>query len=385
MENNQRILLVTWNYPPKIGGMENLLFELVQQIRSRTTVGIIAPCSDEPGEKEAEGMYRARFSGLIWFFIYSIIKGSQLLAAGNFDVIVGGSALTSPIVYLLGKIHKKPVAVYAHGLDLIYKNFLYQFAIRALIPKMDLVITNSSQTKEIARKLSVPEESLSVVHPGIRADDFDTTQNEVELKEKYDLAGKFLLLYVGRLAKRKGIPEFIEHSLPDIVKRYENVVFCIVGGNPEKSLIHKMDIQQLIERKITEKGLEEHVRLFGWVDRAALIELYLACDIFLLPAIYVPDDVEGFGIVLAEANAAGKPVVSSAIGGIQDAVVNKKSGILIEPGNWGEYSEAIIHLIEDGSLRDSMGNYGYKRVEQDLDWPVIGRKFLEIINRIDQV
>jgi glycosyltransferase involved in cell wall biosynthesis len=363
--------------------MENLLAKLVEQIESKAEIDVIAPYADEAEESHHTGLYRARRGGLIWFFLYAFFQGNQLLANKRYDVVMGGSVLPAPIVWLLGALHSTPIAVYAHGLDLIYNNSLYQFVIKMILPKMDLVVVNSSQTGELARKKGVPAETISVIHPGIETSDFDQEVNIDELKKKFNLDGKLVLLSVGRLAKRKGIPEFIKYSLSEIVKKYDHVVFCVIGGNPEKSLSHKKDIQQLIELEVSGKGLENHVQLFGWVNRDVLIEMYFVSDIFILPAIFVPDDVEGFGIVLAEANAAGKPVVSTKLGGIQDAVADHQSGILVEPGNWGELTAAITNLIEDESLRYSLGKYGSERVKMEFDWPVTGRKFLKCIEDLE--
>ena len=138
-----------------MGGMENLLYELVKQIKSEMYIGIIAPNSDEPNKKQTEDIHRPQKKGLIWFFVYGILKGNQILITESYDVIVAGSALVTPIVFILGFIHQKPVVVYAHGLDLIYRNRLYQLVIRFLLPRIDLVITNSSQTGDIARNLGV--------------------------------------------------------------------------------------------------------------------------------------------------------------------------------------------------------------------------------------
>jgi len=85
--------------------------------------------------------------------------------------------------------------------------------------------------------------------------------------------------------------------------------------------------------------------------------------------------MEGFGIVLAEANAAGKPVVSTQIGGISDAVVDGKSAILVDPESWNEYSSAIIKLLDNPDLRIKMGEFGALRVSKELDWSFIGNEF----------
>jgi phosphatidylinositol alpha-1,6-mannosyltransferase len=382
-ETVHKTLLITWNYPPKVGGMEQLLYQLVEEIRSSVHVDVIAPYSDEVDqEREHEWVIRSQRKGLLGFFTHAVVKGIKALKESDHDLILGGSALVSPIVFLLGRIFNKPIVVYAHGLDLIYENTLYQFVIKFILPHVDLLLTNSMQTKHIAMKTGVEEKKVAIIPPGIHTDDYRGHMSQEDLKRKYDLEGKKILLYVGRLARRKGVPEFIYYVLPMIVKKHQDLVFCVIGGNPEQSLMHKENVKQQIENTVQEQGLEEYVRLFGWVERDVLLDMYQACDVFILPAIHVPGDMEGFGIVLAEANAAGKPAVSSKIGGVPDAVVDGESAILNEPEDWEAYTKAVLRLLEDESLRKKMGVFGYEHVKSELDWQVIGDKFINTIRSV---
>lgn len=380
---HERILLITWNYPPKVGGMEQLLFQLVQEIQSEVKVDVVAPYSNvDDRSTESITVYRPRIQSLVWFFFFALRQGIKLLSSNKYLVVFGGSALVSPVIFLLGMLTNRPTVVYAHGLDLIYQNPIYQRVIQFVMPKMDLVLTNSSQTKQIAEDKGVLTENTSVIHPGIFSNEYKTDRSQTELKSKYNLDGHKVLLYVGRLAKRKGVQEFVKSSLPEIVDRLEGLIFCVVGGDPEDSLMHKGNMRDVIKREADKQNIADHVRLFDWVERDVLLDMYALCDVFVLPAIHIPGDMEGFGIVLAEANAAGKPVVSSRIGGIPDAVQDGKSAILVQPEDWKAFTKAILELLGDEVLRKEMGVNGQEFVSEELDWQVIGNKFLRTIRAI---
>jgi phosphatidylinositol alpha-1,6-mannosyltransferase len=79
-------------------------------------------------------------------------------------------------------------------------------------------------------------------------------------------------------------------------------------------------------------------------------------------------DVEGFGMVALEAAAAGKPVIATRCGGIPDAVEDRESGILVEPGNRDRLSEAIVSLLKNPQIAAAMGQSGRQRAEKEFTW-----------------
>ena len=137
-------------------------------------------------------------------------------------------------------------------------------------------------------------------------------------------------------------------------------------------------MKSLIETEVTRLKLEKSVLLLGYVEREELINLYHACDIFVLPAIQVEGDIEGFGIVLIEASAAGKPVVATRTGGIPDAVEHSKSGFLVAPAAWKEFSNIIGRLLSDEVLRKKLGDLGHERVKKEFDWTVVASQFANL-------
>lgn len=381
--NPMKILLITWNYPPKTGGMENMLFEVVRQLTSTSQVDIIAPFADSSkDDHESPRLVRAGRKGLLPFFVHALWAGIRLAREARYDVIMTGSALVLPIACLLGFLFRLPVVAIIHGLDIIYPNPVYQIAMRFLLPRCRHIIANSRMTKQLAMGHGLAPDRVTVINPGIDVSEFDHLRDPHDIRQRYDIGNRRFILSAGRLVKRKGVLEFISRSLPDIVKHDPDAVLVVIGENPSQSLAHRDDLMTQIRDETARLGLQKNVRLVGWTSREDLIAFYQSSDIFILPAINVPGDIEGFGIVLLEANAARKPVVATTVGGISDAVAEGVSGILIEPEKWDAIAQSVTNLLHDDELRKKLGHQGRVRVENEFDWKIIGKKYCDLLSRI---
>jgi len=376
-----KILLITWNFPPKVGGMETMLYEIWKQLRRAYEVTVIGPYADSKRWAE-ERIYTAPRDGLAFFLIWALVKGIQLLVRQRFDLILAGSALLSPLVALLSRCFGAKSSSYVYGLDLVYPHWLYQKLISTSLPGLDLLVAISTASRDIAIKKGIDGSKIEVIHPGINSARFDPKTQIEKLKRDHCLSDQHVILSVGRLAKRKGILEFIRYAMPIITDAMPDTVFVVAGGNPTNALAHKEDMLSLIEAEVAKQGLETRVRLMGQVDQHTLIELYHLCDLFVLPAIPVVGDIEGFGIVLIEAGAAGKPVVATRVDGIVDAVEDGCSGILVEPGDYHALANEIISLLDDPERRQQMGTYGRRRAQEQFDWDVIGEQYIELFSEV---
>lgn len=376
------ILFITWNYPPKLGGMETMLSQLVANLHSHDCIRLIGPYDPDYEHQQNESIIRPSRDGLLRFLLTALARGNQVIEKQKPDVIVAGSALLTPVVYLLGRVFRIPVVINIHGLDLLYDNFFYQRMIRTLLPRCNLMCANSRQTGQLAVNQGVAPEKICVSHPGLDFSEFANPPQLEVLESKYALKDRRIILSAGRLASRKGIPEFIQHVLPRVVARFPDSLFLIVGENPTQSLLHKEDVKARIQTQIANEHLADHVRLLGHVSREELIQLYFACDLFVLPALETQGDIEGFGIVLSEASAAGKPVVATRSGGIPDAVVDGESGILTEPGDWARMEEVIGQLLTTPDLCVELGQFGRERARNELDWPIIGNRYHDLLTAL---
>ena len=369
------ILVITWNFPPRRGGIENLISQLVAGLRERNSVSVITTYVGTP-DKDRANVFRAPCPGLIPFALYAIWRGAWLLCRNREPTVVfGGSAVVAPVVWILARLFGRKAVVQTHGLDLLYSSAVYQLLCVRRLKYCECIIANSTYTASLAKRAGVPEHRITVIPPGVdtkrlaAAANIDAVRRDLALEE-----GK-TLLFVGRLARRKGVKEFIEKSFVKIVQEIPRACLVIVGDNPLDSLAHREDVLSEIQATVVQLGLQDHVRLLGAVTDEQLITLYQLCDVVILPVLACKDDVEGFGIVLLEAAAAAKPTVATRVGGIPDAVEDGKSGILVEPGDYEGLIESIIRLLQDDALHSTFGHYGSKRVRENFGWEKITERY----------
>jgi phosphatidyl-myo-inositol dimannoside synthase len=147
-----------------------------------------------------------------------------------------------------------------------------------------------------------------------------------------------LLLTLGRLVRRKGVAWFVQHVLPQLDPA---CVLLVAGRGPE---------HDAIAAAATSSGTTNRVRLFGHVDEGDREALLTGCDVFLMPNIRVPGDMEGFGLVAIEAALRGTPVVAADLEGIRDAIVDGVTGILLPSGDPGVWIATVNRLtaVPDG-------------------------------------
>jgi len=374
------VLVITWNFPPRRGGIEYLLSNLCSGLRKRHSVFVITAYASALDTTE-ENVFRAPWPGLAMFFLYGLWHGARLLwRQRGVEVVFGGSALVTPLVLVLARLFRRRAGVQAHGLDLIYPHALYQFFCVRWLKFCDRIIVNSAFTASLARQKGVRQGVISIIPPGVHAEHCISPSVAETLKYKRGLSDKRVILFVGRLTKRKGVKEFIQNSLPAIVEAVPNACFVVVGDNARESLAHHDDALREIREAISAACLNTYVELLGAVEDAELLGLYQACDVVILPGLPLADDVEGFGIVLLEAGAAGKPVVATRVGGVPDAVEQGKSGVLVDPGDYRELSQSVIDLLTDERKKNAMGEYARRRAREKFHWEFIVAKYEEVLN-----
>jgi phosphatidylinositol alpha-1,6-mannosyltransferase len=365
------ILVITWNYPPRRGGIEYLVEHLVASLRKRHAVRVVTAYHHSSDVSEID-VVRAPCPGLVPFALFALWRGALLLRRDpGISVIFGGSTVVTPLVLILARLFGRRAVVQVHGLDIVYRSALYQLLCVRWLKGCDRIIANSAYTASLAETKGVSADRISVVPPGVEPERFTAPVDVDATKRLFGLEGRRVILFVGRLARRKGVKEFIQESLPEIVAAVPQACFVIVGANPTESLTHRDDMVTEIAAAASRLNLERHVMLLGSLSDDDVVKLYQTCDLVVLPALATPDDVEGFGIVLLEAAAAGKPVVATRAGGIPDAVEQGKSGVLVEAGDYQALRQATVDLLGDEQKRLRMGAHARRRLSELFTWEKI--------------
>ncbi len=351
-KDNNRILLITWNFPPKKGGMENLIYDIYRHLSSENSIDVIAPHSSE---KEEENIYRPKYQSFFYFVWFAIFKGISLIRKQRYWCLFGGSLTVLPILAILKVVFRVKSIVYAHGLDIIYDSRIYQLMLKMFIPIMDGFICNSRNTRNILENKFSRTKNVAVIPPGL-----DMNQYDIQTKRPYS---RRYILSVGRLTERKGLIQFIENSFVHFAKEFPDVDFVIVGDEPKEAMYHKTGYKQKVKECIDEQGLQDRVVLYGWAEEEEKLALYQHCECLVFPVVPAKNDIEGFGIVAIEAGAMGRPTVAFNIGGIGDAVINGKTGYLIQNQDYLSFTKATNSILNNNEF------YNIKKcIKERFNW-----------------
>lgn len=360
-----KLLLVSRNYPPLVGGMERLMLEISRELGRHGGVGLVGPAGcaahTPPG---VWPIAECELQPLPRFLASATVNAVRLARRLRPDWVLAGSGLTGPPAWLAAHASGARFGVFVHGLDLVVQQPLYRAAFLPVLRRADLVIANSHYTASLAVATGIARQRVRVIHPGTvlpdAASDRAAARHALGVPDD-----RPLLLTVGRLTGRKGVAQFIEHALPLIGARHPRVEFWVAGASASGGLAAD-DATEAIAHAAQQVKPIDTVRLLGGVDDAMLSQLYAAADVFVFPVLERAGDVEGFGMAALEAAAHGLPTVAFAVGGVPDAVANGRSGRLIAPKDYAGFADACADLLSGKAkqLRATARQHA-----ADFSWP----------------
>jgi len=377
---NLRVLLLAWNYPPALGGIEDVACHLADSLRQS---GFDLRGIARAGAREAAGalgVHRPKRPGLRRYLLFSFWQGLVHCIRERPHMIVCPGIVDAPTGSFLATLFRIRLVLLAHGSDVVHGGAVYRFVVRFLFRRADGIAANSANTVRLLSDLGCKPERIRLIHPGIDAGAFRVdVQDRARIRAQLDVADRRVVLSAGRVIRRKGIHLFVTECLPGLVKAFPDLLYVIAGGDASESLVHHESLLAEIRESVERLGLSENVLITGKVTDADLRAYYQAADVFLMPAIEVPGDVEGFGIVFLEAAAAEVPAVATVCGGIPEAVVHNKTGLLVAPGDWMAIERAVSTLLHDDNFRRRLGAAACARAFAEFDWSKIGAAYREEI------
>jgi phosphatidylinositol alpha-1,6-mannosyltransferase len=373
-----RILHITRNLPPLVGGMERLNWHIADQLAGRAQVQLIGPEGAASCKPDGADVQEVRLRPLWRFLLGSAWRGWWLARRQRPDIVLAGSGLTAPAAWLAARASGARAVAYVHGLDVAVRHPLYRAIWHPSLRRMDRVIANSLPTAALVRELGVADGKIHVVHPGVAMPAAAQPSDALRaFRENHGLGGGRLLLSIGRLTTRKGLREFVQHALPQIVEHAPDVMLVVIGEAPVDSLLAGVQTRDSIQEAADAAGIGANLRFLGMItDPHALACAYECAAVHVFPVRELPGDPEGFGMVAIEAAAHGLPTVAFATGGIADAVAEGQSGRLIPQGDYARFVRAVLQVLADEkdawAARASAfaGNFA---------WPAFGRRMADAL------
>lgn len=361
------MLIITLEYPPQAGGIASYVYNYAKHATPESVVVYAPPLphADELDKASPWKVYRRRpYWFLVWphwlrlfFQVFRIIRREKITRLDIHQALPGGY-----VGYLIKKFKKIPYTIFLHGTDLALatrgslklKNF------KKVCANAERVVVNSEFLKKKLLEHVEITAPITVVYP-CPADTFSspvTPEKIAKIKEQLALQGKKIILTVARMVEGKGYPHAIR-MLPEILKEVPNVVWLMIGLGPK---------QQEIFDAVHKHYLQNVVRFLGQISFADLPTYYQASDVFVL--LTHPDEgmEEGWGTVFLEAGASGLPVVAGRSGGVEEAVENGVTGVVVDVHQDKAVIKAIVDLLKNPEWARQMGEAGKKRVAEEFTW-----------------
>ncbi|MCK4554486.1 glycosyltransferase family 4 protein [Candidatus Parcubacteria bacterium] len=281
------------------------------------------------------------------FKIYKIAK--RLLYRNKYDIItVQDQYYLALLSWLLAKKFSIGLEIQVHGFEKYYG--LRKLIAKFVIQRADTIRTVSQRLKkQLVDGFGIKEDKITVVPIYVDADDMDKMRLPRRSAPRND---KFVFLTVGRLVPVKNI-EMQIRAMASVVKKLKSEKFkvrdvklWIIGEGNEKGNL-KLEITRLSLARQGNLGLDKNVKFFGWQDD--LEKFYRQADAFLLTS-----NSEGWGMAVIEAASYGLPIIMTDVGCAGEVIKDGESGIVVPAGDQKKLEEAMIKLIKNSELRETL-------------------------------
>ncbi len=368
----KKTLIISLEYPPQIGGIATYVHDLAMALDPAKTLLLAPPMRDSVPWDEAQPyriirheFYYPKFIWPRWWKLLKLVK--KIVRAEGIELIMVHHIL--PVGTVALQVFKSlgvPYIIFSHGTDIVAATSIpRKKKLAKLIAQKSLqVIANSENLKmRILQKFPELSSKTSVLYP-CPDSDFMTPPlgDEIEnLRHIYALEGKQVILTVSRFTEGKGFPHLLR-VMPEILQRLPHLVWMIIGDGEDAK-------RNEILQEIQARNLQNIVRFVGMVPHSELKKFYYLADIFvLLPH---PDNgrEEGLGLVFLEAAATGRAVVAGRSGGVEEAVINGQTGLVLDVLKEPEsIVESIVNLIQNKESAQTLGMNAQNRIRSQFNW-----------------
>jgi phosphatidyl-myo-inositol dimannoside synthase len=367
-----RTLVVTNDFPPRHGGIQTFVGELVRRRPEGSVVVYTSRWGDTSAFDAAQPFPIVRYGHSVMLPTPDVARRSvELLRSLECDSVLFGAA--APLGLLGPRLRAAGagrIIALTHGHEAGWAGIPGgSRLLRRIGEGVDVVTYLGAYTQaRVAAALS-PGAALRMAQltPGVDETYFRPDADGTSMRERYGLVGRKVIVCVSRLMARKGQDVLIE-ALPAIRSRVPDAALLLVGGGP-----YRTHLERLVDRM----GLRPHVVLTGAVPRTDLPSLYAAGDLFAMPCRTRNRglDVEGLGIVYLEASATGLAVVAGDSGGAPDAVLAGETGYVVPGRDLATVAERISGLLIDEAFARQMGRAGRAWVESQWRWERVAERF----------
>jgi len=234
----------------------------------------------------------------------------------------------------------------------------------------DIVVAISKREEKALRSRDVTDVKAKIVRiaQGVDEKTFHPSNKDPKLRKRLKVKDDSgLVLFVGRLAGRKGLDTVVE-AFDIIAAEDSSVRLAVVGTGPRTGMVRK---------ETKRRGIDDRVEMVGTVDLNELAAFYASADVTLFPSRW-----EGFGLIPLESMASGTPCVSTRVGAADDIITDGKDGYLVDVDDPEALAQKALKVLRSPAKRKAMGEAARKKVEDNFTWSHTGRAYYNLYQEL---
>lgn len=376
--SDKKVLLVTNDLGPRAGGIETFVLGLIEGLPKDS---LIIYTSSQKGDKAFDAQLLEKFGAVVFRDRAKMLlptpritrKAVKILKQQQIKNVWFGAA--APLALMAGKLRSagaSNIVALTHGHEVWWAKIpILKTLLKKIIKDVDHLGYLGNFTKGEIAKISNQLQKFLQIAPGIDTEHFAPKSARGDLIEKYRLDGRRVIVSVGRLVHRKGQDELVK-ALPKILEQFPDAILLFVGEGP---------IKQMLFNSAKQLGVLPKVVFAGRVSHHDLPDYICLGEIFAMPvrSRFSGLEVEGLGIVYLEASACGLPVIVGNSGGAVDAVLDKKTGLLVDGTKSDQIADAICELLANPERAKQMGAAGRDWVIKNWQLSSWSEKFNKVL------
>ena len=376
-----KILMLTWEYPPRIvGGISRVVNDLSKRlIKDGHDVTVVTYREGKAPYYELDKgvkVYRVdnfminanNFIDWIMQLNFNIVaKASEIIQEeGEFDVIHAHDWLVAYAAKTLKQSFGIPLVSTIHateagrnsGIRDEQQKYINDTEWMLTYESTEVIVNSNYMKGELQRLFGLPFEKINVVANGVNLLTYSGIDRDYEFRRKYAMDNEKIILFVGRLVYEKGVQHLIA-AMPKILANYHDAKLVVVG---------KGGMIDELRQQVDALGIGEKVYFAGYVGGKDVARLYKAADVAVFPSTYEP-----FGIVALEAMLSERPVVVSDIGGLNEIVQHRENGMKCYAGNANSIADSILELLFNPELCSHIVKKAKAKVRNEYNWNKIAQ------------
>ena len=358
-------LIVTKTFPPEVGGMQNLMWGLANELSKHHMIKVFADFYENHNFFDEEVSFSIERVGGIK--LLRKFRKAQLINEFIRENKVDGIIADhwKSLEHL--KTNKKKICL-IHGKEINHeKDTSLNKRVLQVLNNVETIVANSEYTKNLAISLGIKQDKIIVINPGVDpVEELDKkTLDKVDnlLKHKSPR-----LITVSRFDKRKNHEKVIM-ALRNLKQIYPSIIYICVGYGDEEENIKKL---------VAELGLQPQVMFFRDISNELKNALVAKSDIFVMPSVVYKKSVEGFGIAYVEAAQYGLPSLGGKDGGAADAIEHEKTGLICDGNKLDEVYSSINLMLQNNKFHEF--GKAAKENSTKFKWSTIIEEYKKILN-----